>query len=377
MTDDLLNEFIPPPAADKSGPKDSFDYPVAFNFAFIGVGQAGGRIAQAFNTKGYARVCAVNTTIQDLSELKLADKAKLDIGAARGAGKDPSVAAAIFEERRQDIYDLLRANWGEGVEYGFVCFSAGGGTGAGGFETTIAVVKQYLATNPEARVGIVIALPFDADDQQHARNALSALQRLNALNIQGPIILIDNQRIRELYEPSVTAEKLLCNSSTVNMLHTFNRLAGAESFDEAGTTYDRAEFARCLNSGVISFGADRVQDYSEPTAVTKVIRDRLKNNTLAAVDLTKGTVACVLYILAGAAKDAIKASTLAAGVDMLTRMLPTNAVVFQGVYPQASDTNLLQVMAMIGGLPWPAARINKLADRAGASRDSIAKALGL
>jgi len=62
---------------------------------------------------------------------------------------------------------------------------------------------------------------------------------------------------------------------------------------------------------------------------------------------------------------------------MLTRILPTNAVVFQGVYPQASDANVLQVMAMIGGLPWPAARINKLADRAGASRDSIAKALGL
>ena len=70
MSDDLLGEFVPPPVTDKGGPVDSFDYPVAFKFAFVGVGQAGGRIAQAFNTKGYARACAVNTTIQDLSELK-------------------------------------------------------------------------------------------------------------------------------------------------------------------------------------------------------------------------------------------------------------------------------------------------------------------
>jgi cell division GTPase FtsZ len=377
MHDDLLDEFIPPQAADKSGPQDNFEYPVAFKFAFIGVGQAGGRIAQAFNTKGYARVCAVNTTIQDLSELKLADKAKLDIGAARGAGKDPSVAAAIFEERRQDIYDMLRANWGEGVEYGFVCFSAGGGTGAGGFETTIAVVKEYLTSNSSAQVGVVVALPFDADDQQHARNAIATLTKLNALKLAGPIILIDNQRIRELYEPSVNQEKTLCNSSVVNMLHTFNRLAGAESLHESGTTYDRAEFARCLNSGIISFGADRVADYADPIAVTKVIRDRLKNNTLAAVDLTRGTVACVLYILAGDAQNTIKSSTLAAGIEMLSRMLQPGAIVFQGVYPQDGDKNLLQVMAMIGGLPWPAARINKLADKAGAARDSIAKTLGL
>lgn len=39
---------------------DSFSYDTAFNFAFVGCGQGGGRIAEQFYKLGYRRVCAVN-----------------------------------------------------------------------------------------------------------------------------------------------------------------------------------------------------------------------------------------------------------------------------------------------------------------------------
>ncbi len=40
--------------------EDEFDG--AFNFAFIGAGQGGGRIAETFHKFGYRRVCALNTS---------------------------------------------------------------------------------------------------------------------------------------------------------------------------------------------------------------------------------------------------------------------------------------------------------------------------
>ena len=73
---------------------DTFEHPVAFKFAFVGVGQAGGRIARTFQELGYARVCAINTAAADLAELKtFPENTKLDIGEQQGAGKDPEVAA--------------------------------------------------------------------------------------------------------------------------------------------------------------------------------------------------------------------------------------------------------------------------------------------
>lgn len=64
-----LPEFgVPLEASVPSKPKVVEDtFQGAIKMAFVGAGQGGGRIAQAFYDMGYRRVCAVNTTPQDLS----------------------------------------------------------------------------------------------------------------------------------------------------------------------------------------------------------------------------------------------------------------------------------------------------------------------
>ena len=59
----------------------------AVDYAVIGSGQCGGRIAKAFYDIGYKKVVAINTARQDLSTLELPDAQKilLDIG-EMGAG---------------------------------------------------------------------------------------------------------------------------------------------------------------------------------------------------------------------------------------------------------------------------------------------------
>ena len=52
--------------------EDEFDG--AFKFGFIGAGQGGGRLAETFHKFGYRRVCAINTSPQDLNTLKLENK---------------------------------------------------------------------------------------------------------------------------------------------------------------------------------------------------------------------------------------------------------------------------------------------------------------
>ena len=49
--------------------KDAVD--VSFNFAFIGAGQGGSRLAETFHTLGYRKIAALKTAEQDLNTVKI------------------------------------------------------------------------------------------------------------------------------------------------------------------------------------------------------------------------------------------------------------------------------------------------------------------
>lgn len=371
-----LDEILVPPV--ESGPppvRDAFDYNVAFNLGFIGVGQCGGRIAATFGKLGYGRVCAVNTTIQDLAELRIPDANKLDVGDARGAGKDPTAAAAVFADKDEDIFDLLQRSWGDQVDYGMVCLAAAGGTGAGGFHKTVEVVRRYLqhCKRPE-RVGAIVALPRDDEGQRFAQNALHTFRQLASQSLS-PLILIDNQKIRTLY-PSVAAGAIHSteNQATATLLHVFNRLAGSDS---EHTSFDRADFAKLLDSGLITFAADNLTQWATASDITGPIRDRLRRNILATVEFNKSTVAGLLYVLSGDTYDSVPSAFLDAGTAMFTRMLAPNSTVFPGVYRGNASPAGIKVLAMIGSLPLPRQRILDLANRAGVGVDDVLRSLGV
>jgi cell division GTPase FtsZ len=363
--------------------EDTFNHPVAYNFAFVGVGQAGGRIAKTFQDIGYARMCAVNTAVADLAELKtFPDSAKLDVGEARGAGKDPHTAARLVADKDEDIFDLLKRCWGDDPDYAFVCLSGAGGTGSGVFAKVVQVAKRYMQEHKKPpRVGVIMALPKDSEGQRSAKNVLYSARTLAKLNVS-PVIFIDNEKFKALYGAKVPVpqEKPASNQSTAQILHTFNRLAGTESEDVGGTTFDPADFSRIMDSGVVAFAACNLSKWNTPSDISSPIRDQLKRNVLATIDLTKGNVAGLLYVLSGSAwtgPNGVTVGDLDHGTDMMNRILTKqDAAVFPGVYP-AKGKDGIKILAMVGGLPMPLERLQELAVKAGETRDSVAEFLGV
>lgn len=372
-----------PDAPAGSTISDNFDHPVAYKFAFIGVGQAGGRIAKTFQDLGYSRMCAVNTAVADLAELKtFPDDAKLDVGEARGAGKDPHTAARLVQDKDEDIFDLLKRCWGDDLDYAFVCLSGAGGTGSGVYAKVVQVAQRYMKEQKRPpRVGIIMALPKDSEGQRSAKNVLYSARTLTKLKVS-PVIFIDNEKFKLLYGSKVPVpqEKPASNQSTAQILHTFNRLAGTESEDVGGTTFDPADFGRIMDSGVVAFAACNLTSWNTPSDISGPIRDQLKRNVLATLDLTKGDVAGLLYVLSGSAwtgPNAVTVGALDHGTDMMNRILvKQDAAVFPGVYP-AKGKDGIKVLAMVGGLPMPLERLQELAVRAGETRDSVAAFLGV
>ncbi len=359
--------------------EDAIDHDVAMRMAFLGTGQGGGRIANAFWGLGYRRVAAFNTTDQDFNGLDEAiEKLSLHVG---GAGKDMEIASGALRGREEDVRDLLVKAWGDGpVDCAMVCASLGGGTGSGTAPELVRIARKYMTDRGlEPRVGAIVSLPPVAEGYQICRNAVLGFQRLVEAKVS-PLIIIDNARIHELYRPAMTKLHPTANDTVAQLFHLFNQLAAVRS---ELITFDRSEFAQILDSGLVVMGSADIQNINSPTDVSGAIRDQLSQSVLAQVDLKTGRKAACLFVGGADTLDKLDLDYYDAGFTQLNRILgsaygeKTQTVVHRGLYP-GQDPGL-QAYIMVGELAIPRERLQLLAREGGLgdARSRVADFLGV
>jgi cell division GTPase FtsZ len=330
--------------------EDELDYDVAYRFAWLGVGHAGNRLVECAYKIGYRRVLAVNTSKQDLDELDLPEDHKLCLG-GKGAGKVREVGDKLMNDNYEELMDLARRRFGPSFDRIFVCASAGGGTGSGGFPTCVDCANELMkALRLPSKVGIILALPLRSERGQF-ENATASMKDVKVMLAEGsvsPVMLLDNERIRQIY-PSVTMGKLwpTANQSIIALLHYFNRLTV-----QSGNKYencDPADFGTVLDSGVIACGQMLV-DSAEKTALATAFRDNLKQNLLAG-GFDYAQAKKVLCLVAGpeAIIDEIPALNLDHAFESLSRVVG-DAPVHRGIYAFGDK---LRALSMVGGLSLP------------------------
>ena len=334
---------------------DEFD--AAFNFAIVGVGQGGSRLAETFYNLGYRRVCVINTAPQDLATIKLPDNNKLLIG-GKGAGKNPEKAEAIFRERREDIFDFLKNNFGGNYDRVLVCVGTGGGTGAGGSAVVIEVAHDLSESlgvekrGEPSRIGAVLALPTKAEGAKvhgNSKDTVDKILELKKIGALTPLIVLDNEKIRQMYPNlSVTQFWGHSNVSICSLFHLFNRIA---SQDSEYTSFDKADLDTVLSSGVITFGATPLRSWNQPTDISHAIRDNLRKNILASVTPESGDIAACIVIGNEEILNEISQESLEYGFEQLTRILGKESMVHRGIY-KGNKPNLV-VYTAIGGLSNP------------------------
>ncbi len=354
---DLL---IPPPAEEAKKNTIQDAAAVAFKFGFIGAGQGGSRIAETFYDLGYRRLGVINTAQQDLNTIKLENKLCIGEG---GAGKDPAVAAKCYEEKSEDVLDFMRHSFGDEVDKIFVCAGAGGGTGSGSVVPLVKSSQELLKTlkvdNP--KVGVILALPKNSEGKRVNANAHKVLREAYDLVEQGivsPLILIDNEKIGKLY-PNLAVSQFwkAANHSMAGLFHLFNHTA---SKDSTYSAFDSNDYGSLLNSGLMVFGASPVNDWNDPVAISRAVRENLKNNILTGgVDLSTGNCAAAVMIGGTEQLNTIPQSSLDQAFDQLSRMLKPHSVVHRGIY--SGDKPTLMVFSAVAGLERPQAKLDELA----------------
>jgi len=384
--DDIFVPDIPMPDEDVEEEgiiEDECD--AAFNFAFIGAGQAGARMAEAFWQLGYRRVCAVNTTNQDLVHINIPEDHKLvmDIGEG-GAGKDPSKGEKAVKQYYEDVYDLMRRCFGRNFERILVCAGAGGGTGSGAIGTIIDIAHDIAKSfklegaGQTPAVGALVSMPMTSEGQKVSANALEVLDGLFervgkdkgklAARSLSPLLIVDNDRINRLH-PGLAVTKFysVANRSISSLFHLFNSIA---TKDSELTTFDRADLADVLSGGVVTFGATPLKQWESPTDISYAIRDNLRKNILVAdIDLRQASVAAAVVVGHPDVLDVIPQDNLEHAFEMLSRIMQDISVVHRGIYKggvKGRDGKPgIVVYTIIGELGKPEARMEEITRLAG------------
>lgn len=357
---DIETPDIPmPDIQEKPEIKDECE--VAFKFGFIGSGQGGSRLAESFWQQGYRRVCVINTAEQDLAAIKLPSANKFSIGGG-GAGKNPSEARKMFDDRREDVLDFMRRSFGPTIDRVFVTVGAGGGTGAGTVLPLVTVARelQVALKCPTEKVGVVLALPKASEGKKVCSNAFFVLEALwnevETGNVS-PLIILDNERISTIF-PGLSVESFwnVSNNSITSLFTLFNSICTKNS---SYTTFDKNDFKTLLDSGLIVFGATPVKKWVDATDVSYAVRDNLKKNILSGgVSLSTGSVAGCVIIGGKSVLSSVPQENLDHAFDQLTRLLKPGSTVHRGIYSGSKDS--LSVYTAIGGLGCPQEKLEEL-----------------
>jgi cell division GTPase FtsZ len=353
LPDDMVMPTIPEENEGKAYENEIIDdVDVSFKFAFIGVGQGGSRIAETFSKLGYNRVAAINTAQQDLNSVDLEHKLCIGDG---GAGKQPELAKQIFKEKKEDVLDFMRYSFGESFDRIFVCAGGGGGSGSGMMAPIVEQAQelQRMLDTSSKQVGVILTLPRKSEGQKvhaNARRALNEAVNLRNRGLVSPLIILDNEKISELY-PNLSVSKFwdTANSNMAGLFHLFNLTSNKDS---SYSSFDKNDYLTILNSGVVAFGVSPVQKWDDPVALSRVVRDNLKKSLLSGVtDISTGNTAGVIVIGGKEVLDNLPQSHIDQALDQLNRLLRPGSVIHRGIY--SGDKPTLMIFTAIGGLANP------------------------
>lgn len=330
----------------------------ALNWGIVGVGQAGGKLAECFYNRGYNTVI-LNTALQDMKFITVPERQKLFLDySIGGAGKDLDAGREAVEQYSEEIVKHVDKHTDECDVLMLIC-SGGGGTGSGSAET----MCNLLNTLGKPVICLYV-LPMSSEDVQAQHNSIQTLSRLAKMastDVISALTIVDNSKI-ELQFPNLSLSDFWkqANTSIVEPLHLFNMLSAQPS--EHGSL-DPSDFARCLlGSDCSLYGMIELDDYAEnEEAIAEAVLLNTENGLLSSnFDLVEARNVGVIVTGSKKALDETPASHMEYGLAMLSKLCGESSRIFRGVYEMPNHPDTLRIYCLFSGLGLPQERIAEL-----------------
>jgi cell division protein FtsZ len=339
-----------------------------FDIAFIGAGQGGGRMAEAFFDRGYRKILAINTAPQDLAHLDIPEESKvLASSGIQGAGKDPKVAAAIILEQKDAIRQRIGETFGK-CDRIIICIGAGGGTGTGACVPLVGIATEYMASighqDPHLKVGVICSSPTDGECRSRAvaRNAHRVLHDVFELGHGkkiSPIIVVDNNKIRTVF-PGLTMREFwpTSNRSVARVFDAFNTLPCQDS---PFSSFDPADYQSVMEAGgCMIMGVSSVMDNFDKDSLLAAFEKNMKDTVISdSFSIKTSAAAACIFSCSTDIVDNEPGlmDSVDAALDAMSGRL-TGEFIHRGIYEK--DSPGIDVYSIVGGLAYQHALLKKL-----------------
>lgn len=286
-------------------------------FGIIGLGQAGGNIANLFEGKGYDTVY-VNTSQEDLNTIKGAHK--LHIIGADGAAKDRKKVLQLAMESFGDIVQKIEHIITQ--KYVVIIFSAGGGTGSG----LSTPMLKYLNQIGKVCIPVAILPHDDYESAKTCENAYNACVELMSIQGLGATFLLDNSK----------GDKFAINNKFVCELDSFINIKNSSMYGNIDMA-ERKQMLSCPGVAVIG-------KLSKTRSTAPEIIESLHNGIYAEIEAKSA------YYL---------------GISTSNKSLDTNSVInaIGGVYDTFLGISEATTIVIVTGLQFPQKRILKFKNK--------------
>lgn len=271
------------------------DVSLSLRFGFIGLGQAGGKMVDAFyeltdkQGKPHYQGMAVNSFSGDLKALKnVPEFHRYGLkGYEKGCARDPRLGYQALEEHDNNkrVFEMMERIFAD-AEFIFICAGLGGGTGTGTLLPMIDYVK-YLGKP----AGVIITIPRNADSMEEKANALEVLMQLDGMISRGEVAAVIPVPNEKLYRDYLLANKqgLIkndvdwkqdSNRKIAGILHEINIATALASSD----AFDSGDFQKILlQSGCLQFTKTKVHSRMESMEeLAGSISRSIKNDSMLA-----------------------------------------------------------------------------------------------
>lgn len=344
----------------------------AVKMAFIGAGQGGGNLADAFWANGYRRVIVVNTTTRDMQRLSIPESNRYVLKSEGGAGKNPAIGKKLVETEIEEIYKLMQSAFKKDVDQILICVGAGGGTGSGASMPLIKAAKHYMesigAKDVDKKVGVIVTLPTKDESAAVQRNALDTLMPLLDLAEGGklsPLVLVDNARVMSLYgKASVVDVWGKANKNIAGLFDVFNVVTATDDAS-AHLVCDPKDYKTVLEGGILTFGRTKIEKVEKATDVADAVRANIAKGLLVeGLDISKAHRGAAILVAPAEGLASVSQEAMENAFASLNRMMSQDAgtTLHRGVYEGGSG---IYIYGIFSGLGRPLQRISEMESKAG------------
>lgn len=320
----------------------------------LGVGQAGGNMAEIASTLGF-QSALINTNQRD-GLVNTRVERKYFVPGFNGAGQDRSIGISAVNDNYREIIDFVKRSF-KNVRLLLVAFSSDGGTGSGMSPLLIDLLLDEL---PGINIGAIAIVPDRNVLAGNRINAAECLEELSRIQGLSSVFLVDNDQMRKINPHSSKQQIYL--SSNHQAMESINHVLEITKKSSLYGNFDETDLLNILNTrGVTIISSATITDAKTTSDVASKIHQSWANSIYCPVEATG-------VIRAGLIFEGPESVSKLINVPTIFETIGEPLELFEGTYITESDPTITTILA---GLSFPARRLQSLEEALEKNKDRL------